>query len=383
MTKASAIRVLHVSPSYARKDGGPSEVLRGLIPALGAAGATVSVATTDKGTDESDGDFLDNNNVRTFRSAPPRSLNRSPELSVAIAEMIREVDVVHIHSIHTMISTVAMKNARILGVPYILQPHGALDAYHLNQGRLKKQLFSRLLDSSNLRHLSGVIYSSQREARFGKKFLPSVPDFEVALGVDSRLFDPSQRRSTNAARSVLFHVRVTEKKRIDLLIRAFSIAGVRQTGAKLVIAGPIDERLKYDPVKLAEELNLTGTVTFMGKVDANTRERLLAESSIFALPSEDESFGVAAAEAVAAGCPTLLSANVGIADELERVGGTRTTLLNAGAIAAGIVELFEHPKRTAAMAAIGMSLAKEKYTWTSAAAQTLDAYNQVLSPTDD
>jgi hypothetical protein len=43
------VRVLHVSPSYCRQDGGPSEVLRGLLPALEASGTRVSLLTTDKG----------------------------------------------------------------------------------------------------------------------------------------------------------------------------------------------------------------------------------------------------------------------------------------------------------------------------------------------
>ena len=354
-----------------------------MVPALEAAGAIVTVATTDKGADDSDGDFLVNTDVRVFRSARPTALNWSPELNASISEMISKVDIVHIHSIHTMTSTVAMRVARGLGVPYVLQPHGALDSYHLNQGHIKKRIFTRLLDSRNLRDLSGVIYSSQRESRFGRIFLPNTPDFEVALGVDSKLFDVSRLHPSGTAPSVLFLGRVTEKKRLDLLIHAFNSPRVRKFGAKLIVAGPIDERLRYDPVLLARELGLSEAVTFLGKVDAKARERLLAESSIFALPSEDESFGVAAAEAVASGCPTLLSANVGIADSLASIGGTQTSELNEDAIARAIETLLRDPGESAAMAERGASFARKNYTWSSAAAQTLGAYDSVLGRPND
>jgi glycosyltransferase involved in cell wall biosynthesis len=375
----AAISVLHVSPSFARKDGGPSEVLRGLIPAISATGVRVTVATTDKGADALDYDFVDRNSVEVFASTKPLTLNRSRQLEDALPTLVSNSDIVHIHSIHTLTSSVAMRVARELGVPYLLQPHGALDSYHLAQGRLKKTVFTQLVDRRNLDQLSGAIFSSSREMRDGRKFLPRTPSFQVTLGVDQSLVSDSPRKSSEAAPVVLFLGRVTAKKRLDLLLQAFSTPEVRKTGATLVVAGPIDPRLRYDPEKLVRELSLTSAVRFVGKVDSRARADLLAEASVFVLASEDESFGVAAAEAVAAGCPTVITANVGISDELAKVGGVRIVELNHHSIASEIASLIADPAEAHKMAKRGALYAREYYTWENAAAEALRVYEDVLS----
>jgi glycosyltransferase involved in cell wall biosynthesis len=350
-----------------------------MVPALTAAGAQVKVATTNKGMDEADRDFLATNDVAVFESSRPESLNRSPELHHAISGLIREADIVHIHSVHTLISTVTMRQARKMGVPYVLQPHGALDTYHLNQGRLKKQLFSRIIDRTNLRDLSGAIFSSEREALQGKNFLPLTTDFRVTLGVDERLFGLGRTDAPNTEPFVLFLGRVTEKKRLDLLLHAFGSRSIRESDINLVVAGPIDPRLRYDPMKLARDLGIEGRVRFLGKVDADARTRLLAQATVFALPSEDESFGVAAAEAVASGCASLLSANVGIATDLAKVRGAHLVELDHVSVANAIIEMVSNPTETRAMADRGVLFARENYTWATAARQALQTYQAVLA----
>ncbi len=99
-------------------------------------------------------------------------------------------------------------------------------------------------------------------------------------------------------------------KRAPDVIRAFH--RIRQhTPARLLMVGDGPE---LEPTKLlADELGLLDSVTFLGSEDEV--ERLLPQLDLFLLPSEQESFGLAALEAMACGTP-VIATNVGGLPEL-------------------------------------------------------------------
>lgn len=101
---------------------------------------------------------------------------------------------------------------------------------------------------------------------------------------------------------ILTHVSNFRKvKRIDDIVRAFhKIQG--EVPSKLLLVGDGPERLVIE--KLVRELNLPNVV-FLGKQDAI--EEILAVSDLFLLPSETESFGLSALEAMACGVPVISS----------------------------------------------------------------------------
>ena len=87
--------------------------------------------------------------------------------------------------------------------------------------------------------------------------------------------------------------------------------------AKLLLAGDGPERVEVE--QLCRELNLKDDVRFLGKLDAV--EEILSVSDLFILPSETESFGLAALEAMACKLP-VLSSNAGGIPELNIDGVT-------------------------------------------------------------
>lgn len=114
---------------------------------------------------------------------------------------------------------------------------------------------------------------------------------------------------------ILIHISNFRKvKRTEDVIKIFNI--VRQKiPAKLLMVGDGPERHRLE--ELCRELNTCHLVKFLGKV--KDTERVLSASDLFILPSETESFGLAALEAMAAKTP-VISTNTGGIPEVNKNG---------------------------------------------------------------
>ncbi len=105
-------------------------------------------------------------------------------------------------------------------------------------------------------------------------------------------------------------------KRVEDVIRIF--AKVRQkVSSKLLMVGDGPERPKME--KLCRELQICQDVRFLGKLEAV--EEVLSIADLFLMPSEKESFGLAALEAMACEVP-VISSNAGGIPELNINGET-------------------------------------------------------------
>lgn len=105
-------------------------------------------------------------------------------------------------------------------------------------------------------------------------------------------------------------------KRVHDVVEIFSRVR-KQLPAKLLMVGDGPERPAMED--LVRELNVFDDVRFLGKQDQ--MEEILVVSDLFLLPSDYESFGLAALEAMAAGMP-VISSNAGGLPEVNKEGIT-------------------------------------------------------------
>lgn len=101
-------------------------------------------------------------------------------------------------------------------------------------------------------------------------------------------------------------------KRVPDAIRVFNIVQ-KEIPAKLLLVGDGPDRSECE--RLVRELNLTDNVKFLGKQEGLVE--ILSSSDIFIIPSQSESFGLAALEAMACGLP-VISSSVGGLPELVK-----------------------------------------------------------------
>ncbi|MDN5204087.1 N-acetyl-alpha-D-glucosaminyl L-malate synthase BshA [Fulvivirgaceae bacterium BMA10] len=114
-------------------------------------------------------------------------------------------------------------------------------------------------------------------------------------------------------------------KRVDDVVKIFSNIR-KEKAAKLLLVGDGPERTNIE--NLCRELKICGDIRFLGKLDAV--EEVLSVADLFLMPSEKESFGLAALEAMACEVP-VVSSNTGGLPELN-VNGKTGFLSNVGDI---------------------------------------------------
>ncbi len=116
---------------------------------------------------------------------------------------------------------------------------------------------------------------------------------------------------------ILVHISNFRKvKRVQDVIKVFDIVS-KTIPSKLLLIGDGPERHQMED--LCRSLGLCDNIRFLGKQDAV--EEILAISDIFILPSENESFGLAALEAMACEVP-VISSNAGGIPEVNIHGRT-------------------------------------------------------------
>ena len=117
---------------------------------------------------------------------------------------------------------------------------------------------------------------------------------------------------------------------------------------------------------------------FLGHVDPEVRNILLAASDFLALPTYQENFGNAVVEGMAAGLPVLVSDQVGICREVEIDQAGIVTGVEADSIAQGLVTLASQPTQLKEMGRKGRQAAADRYSIQSTAKKMERAYLDIL-----
>jgi len=155
----------------------------------------------------------------------------------------------------------------------------------------------------------------------------------VNLGTGAPVGEPQSQRAlfeekfpeVRGKHCLLFLGRVHIKKGNDLLFHA--LADVLKSNASpeladwhLIIAGPNDHPYGQEMKALAEKLGLVARVTWTGMLTGDLKWGAFHRAEAFVLPSHQENFGIAVAEALACRVPVLISNKVNIWREIEQDG---------------------------------------------------------------
>jgi glycosyltransferase involved in cell wall biosynthesis len=242
----------------------------------------------------------------------------------------RGYDTVIVNGIWQYHSFAAWRALKGMGVPYYVFTHGMLDpwfkrAYPVKH--LKKWLYWPWADYRVLRDARAVLFTSEEERLQARQsfWLYRAAERVVAYGTSAPPADAANLReiflaahpSLRGKRLILYLSRLHEKKGCDLLLRAFARLATAKNEWHLVMAGPDETGVGVRLKNLTQALGLTDRVTWPGMLRGDLKWGAFYSAEVFALPSHQENFGIAVAEALSCGLPVLISDKVNIWREIE------------------------------------------------------------------
>jgi N-acetyl-alpha-D-glucosaminyl L-malate synthase BshA len=311
-------------------------------------------------------------------------LFRYPPYEVALASRLTEtaedtgLDVLHVHYAipHALAALLVKDILAPRALPVVTTLHGT-DITVVGQDRSYRRVTEHALRRSDAVTAVSQWLCDETHKVFGcGRSIEVVPNF-----VDTDRFQPSEpgidrdlrRRPWAAAHeALLVHVgNFRPVKRARRVVEAFAQVQAR-VPARLLMVGDGPERAECEA--LARALRVHERVRFLG---STTRvDDLLPLADLLLLPSEHESFGLAALEAMACGVVPVTSRAGGLPELVE--DGTSGLLVDggeAGAIAEAAVALLADPSRRASMAAAARRAAVERF----GPAQALDRYEAIYA----
>jgi glycosyltransferase involved in cell wall biosynthesis len=367
------LRLLSVITSMNPKQGGPCQGIRNLSPEWNLLGIVNEAVCLDDPSEP----FLGKDSFPIHAigaSKGPSAYNA--KLFPWLLENICHYDVILVHGLwqyhgyavrkafNELRRRLVVTNGTEYPLPKLfVMPHGMLDPYFQKapSRRLKairNLIYWKFIESKLINQADGILFTCEEELRLARlTFSNYKPKKELNVGygiAEPTKFTPEIEQafldrcpSVRNRPYILFISRIHEKKGLDLLLTAY--AELLQNKAEvqkgsdnlgtmdnevnaeikihhpelpvLVIAGPgLDTRYGQRLRRLAAALP-AGSVSFPGMLTGDAKWGAFYGCQAFVLPSHQENFGIAVAEAMACGKPVLISNQVNIWREIASSGG--------------------------------------------------------------
>lgn len=383
----SVLKLLHVFRSVNPQGGGPIEGVRQRSIRLQELGHSVEVVTLDDPAEA----FLATFPLTVHALGPSRGgYGYNSRLVPWLRAHARDYNAIIINGLWEYNCFGAWRALHDTGVPYYVFTHGMLDPWFKRTyplKHLKKWAYWPWATYRVLRDARAVLFTSEEERVQARRsfWLYRAREHVVAYGTSRPPDNVEELRERFLAahpelrnrRSLLFLSRIHEKKGCDLLIRAFASVASGASELHLIMAGPDQTGWIARLQVLARELGVTDRITWPGMLRDGMKWGAFYSAEAFVLPSHQENFGIAVAEALGCSLPVLISDKVNIWQEIKSH--------DAGLVApddlAGVEKLLREwlafsPQQRQAMGQRARDLYSEQFTVESMADSLLDVIRQ-------
>ena len=200
----------------------------------------------------------------------------------------------------------------------------------------------------------------------------------IPVGIDPTLFRPLPDVQPIAGRIVTTASADVPLKGLVILLEAVAKLRVEHD-VELVVVGKRKRGGVTDHT--LSRLGLTDVVQFVSGINDEQLVTLLNSAQIAVVPSLYEGFSLPAIEAMACGTPVVATSGGALPEVVGDDGATAVVVApgDPGALAIGIDGLLQDPARRAAIAVAGRERVLERFTWTSAAEQTVGVYRAAIN----
>ena len=390
------MKILQIVPSISLVYGGPSQMVLGLSAALAQLGQEVTIITTDSNGDTGQAPLdvplgvpvsQNGYQIYYFPCSPFRRYKFSLDLFTWLANRAKDYDIAHIHALFSPVSSISASIARYHQLPYILRPLGTLDPADLQKKRQLKQIYANFLEKPNLAAAAAVHFTSQQECQTAERFNIKTKDIIIPLGVD--FFNPQALPVTGFDLPenkpiILYMSRLDPKKGLDLLLPSLERLLEKGLDFHFVLAGGNPQDRDYENrIKNQIERSILGkNTTITGFVTGEVKNSLLARADLFVLPSYYENFGIAVAEAMAAGIPVVISDRVDIYPAVAAAAAGWVTACQLEDLTNTLATAITNPEIRQQRGKNARDLVLNQYSWSAIAEQLLTVYQDLVCAID-
>jgi glycosyltransferase involved in cell wall biosynthesis len=337
------MRILNATQTYAPffEFGGPPVKVKALAEGMACRGHQVTVLTADWGLNARQSNVVSEPPAETSPFGRRQKVNgvsaiylpnwlhyRATSWNPALGRYLRarlgEFDVVHIFGLYDLLGPRVANECRKRNIPYVVEPIGMFVPIVRNL-RLKRW-YHRIWGREMLEGASAIIVTAEQEREdllaggFARsKVVLRRNGVEAPKKIPERGTFRASLQLNPQDKLILFLGRLSEKKSPDLLLKAF--AALLKGSGHLAFVGPDESGMKARLQEMAKQLSIQAYVHFSPALQGEDKWAAYKDSDIFVLPSQNENFGNTAAEAVAAGTPTIVTENCGIAPLLDGMAG--------------------------------------------------------------
>lgn len=322
------MRILHIIGTLDPAAGGPSESVRVLL-SFGPLGYTGEVVTLDTPGEK----FYQDIPFPVHALGPQTSkygFNR--KLYAWLKANRHRFDGVVVNGLWQycgLAAWLALRGRK----PYMVFSHGMLDPYFKRTFPLKhvkKWVYWVLAEYWVLRAAYKVLFTTSEESKLAEEsfWLHKWNGYVVPYGASRPPADGEELREAFYAhcpevrgkRVMLYLGRIHRKKGCDMLVRSFVKFAANDPELHLLMAGP-DQQGWSDRLKqMVADAGLSDRVHWPGMLKGDVKWGSFFASEVFILPSHQENFGIAVAEALGCRLPVLLADKVNIAAEIASDG---------------------------------------------------------------
>jgi glycosyltransferase involved in cell wall biosynthesis len=324
------MRLLHIIPSVNPSGGGPMEGVRQRGLRLQEMGHTVEVLTLD----DPAAAFVKAFPLAAHAIGPTQGAYQyNAALVPWLQAHARDYDAIVINGIWQYHSFGAWRALSAMGVPYFVFTHGMMDPWFKRTyplKHLKKWLYWPWAEYRVLRDAQAVLFTSEDERVLAREsfWLYKARETVVSYGTKTPPGNAAELRAQFLAahpalqgkRVLLFLSRIQVKKGCDLLIEAFAKVAEQDPTLHLLMAGPDQTGWVGELQALAQTRGIADRISWPGMLQGDMKWGAFYSAEAFMLPSHQENFGIAVAEAMGCGLPVLISDKVNIWREIEADG---------------------------------------------------------------
>lgn len=364
----------------------------GLLPVLQRLGSTLSespnnsifaLGIEDNGARDNDTAW-GRARVQVFKHRGPAAFGCSRAMVNALAEI--RPDIVHTHGLFYYTSAIAFQWGKKNNRPYLVSPHGMLDAWALGNSRWKKILAGWMLEDKHLRNARCVHSLCAAETISIRAYGLKNPVCQIPNGIDlpkcfNKLRAPWDGKLEGKKKILLYLGRIHPKKGLPALLTAWASAVQEVRRAKewvLCVAGWDQGGHEKELMALTKALDLDEVVCFIGPQFNEFKVACYQNAEGFILPSYSEGLPMVILEAWAFGLPVLMTKQCNLPEGFEKGAAIRIET-DPKAITRGLLELFEMSDCTRKeMGQRGLLLVKEQFSWPKVAAQMRQVYDWLV-----